>query len=94
MDNQQLEQRIIALEKELAALKEGGQKVYEFLSLSTLKVELAVERIEDRLKEYDMVHAAAFRSYFATHPEVTRDMVELEKILGTWPSDKKPPSEP
>ena len=53
--------------------------MYEFLSLSTLKVELAVERIEDRLKEYDMVHAAAFRSYFATHPEVTRDMVELEK---------------
>ena len=41
-----------------------------------------------------MVHAAAFRSYFATHPEVTGDMVELEKILGTWPSDKKPPSEP
>ena len=48
MDNHQLEQRIIALEKELAALKSGGQKVYEFLSLSTLKVELAVERIEDR----------------------------------------------
>ena len=85
MDNHQLEQRIIALEKELGALKEGGQKVYEHHSLSILKVEVAVEGIQDQLKEYDMVRTAAIRSYASTHPEVTRDMVRLEEILGTLP---------
>jgi hypothetical protein len=93
MDNHQLEQRILALEKELSTLKESGQKVYEFLSLSTLQLELAVERIDDQLKEYDMVRTAAIRSYACTHPEVTNDMVRLDEILGILPRDfKKPPS--
>lgn len=94
MDNHQLEQRILALEEELAAFKKTFQKADEEDSLQMLKMELVVEAIRDMLKEYDMVHAAAFCGYFATHPEVRRDLLKVEDILGTLPPEfKNRPSE-
>jgi hypothetical protein len=57
-----------------------------------LKTELKVEAIQDQLKEYDMVHTAAFCGYFATHPEVRQDLAALENLIGTWPPEPKKPS--
>ena len=95
MDNHDLERRLTALEEGLAALKNTVQRVSEGESLRSLKIELSVEAIQDQLKEYDMVRAAAFGGYFATHPEVRQDLTKLEDILGTWPPEpKKPPSTP
>jgi hypothetical protein len=85
MDNYQLERRISALEEAMDALKKTLQKAYEEDSLRMLKIERTVEGIQDQLKEYDMVRTAVIRSYARTHPEVTRDMVRLEEILGTLP---------
>jgi hypothetical protein len=95
MDNHQLEQRVAALEEQLAALKKTCQMAYERDSIRMLKTELDVEAIQDQLKEYDLVHAAAFCGYFATHPQVMQDLAKVEDILGTMPPEfKNRPTEP
>jgi uncharacterized coiled-coil protein SlyX len=91
MDKFEYEERIAALESQMAALKRTVQKISEQDSVRMLKTELKVEAIQDQLKEYDLVQTAAYGGYFATHPEVRRDLSYLQEIIGVWPPEPPKP---
>lgn len=87
-----LERRLADFEASFAEWQKRYGKLVEGNSLEHAKLEVRTDNIEERLKEYEIVRAAAYGGYFATHPEVREDLSKLGDILNIGPSDSKKPS--
>src|SRR5271157_2227247 len=81
MDNQSLEERVAQLEKELAFWVGKFKKANEDDSIHFLELELKVENLTERLKDFYRVEKIASDAYVRTHPEVQETLLDMSRIV-------------
>jgi hypothetical protein len=90
MDNQALEQRLARIEEHLAKLDERLTKLdrrtvraWEMLDIGILKIDLRLEEVEVRLKEFPEVERIAQEAYLKTHPDAQAGLQEVSDAVET-----------
>ena len=84
MDHQALEQRLARIEEYLAKLDERLTKLdrrtvraWEMQDIGILKIDLRLEEVEARLKEFAEVERIAQEAYLKTHPDAQARLHEV-----------------
>jgi len=81
MDNRMLEQRIATLEKQLESLE--GRYVAHLRSdgLRIVELEIKVQGLEARLKDFDKIETLVFDAYLHAHPEAQETILEIDRTV-------------
>jgi len=81
MDNRMLEQRIATLEKELESLE--GRYVAHLRSDGPriVELEIKVQGLEARLKDFDKIETLVFDAYLHAHPEAQETILEIDRTV-------------
>ncbi len=81
MDNRELEQRIATLEKQLESLE--GRYVTHLRSDGPRlgELEIKVQGLEARLKDFDKIETLVFDAYQHSHPEAQEGISEIERVV-------------
>lgn len=81
MDNRMLEKRIATLEKQLESLE--GRYVAHLRSdgLRIVELEIKVQGLEARLKDFDKIETLVFDAYLHSHPEAQETILEIDRTV-------------
>ncbi len=81
MDNRMLEQRFATLEKQLESLE--GRYVAHLRSdgLRIVELEIKVQGLEARLKDFDKIETLVFDAYLHAHPEAQETILQIDRTV-------------
>ncbi len=81
MDNRELEQRIATLEQQLESLE--GRYVAHLRSEGPRlgELEIKVQGLEARLKDFDKVETLVFDAYVHSHPKAQEGILEIDRVV-------------
>ncbi|MGO9545219.1 MAG: hypothetical protein ACLPPF_10535 [Rhodomicrobium sp.] len=81
MDNHALELRVAQLEKKLAFWEAKFKQAGENDSIRFVKLELRVEYLISRLKDFDRLEKIAFDAYVKSHPKAQEAILEIDRTV-------------
>ena len=81
MDHHSLELRVAQLEKELAFWIEKFKRAGENDSIRFLELQLQIENLQSRVKDFDKIEKIAFDAYVQTHPAAQDDLLDMDRTV-------------
>ena len=83
LDDPALEQRLTRIEEMLTKLDYRVLRSYEILDVRALKVELRIDDIDARIKDFIEVERLAYEAYLKSHPDAQSGVEEMNEAVET-----------